>query len=873
MPTPPVSNLLLWFSADQGVALDGSGRVASWDNRQSGLPSLSQPNSASRPVLVPDIFNGFPGIQFSDGTFLDAQGLGISGADFTLFVLGRTLSEQSPRSGPGASGRRFVFQQTLSRNIQGDTRPFLVAISVGSNGMALYELDLDDVPRAISLADMSVLCPLTVEYRESLPLASLCSQSFVQPSVVTGYQIGMGSGANNGFDGIVVELLLYQGTLSASDRGEVETYLQEKYLCCESSASSSDSSSSDSSDSSSSESSDSSDSSSSESSDSSSSDSSDSSSSSCDFVLPPDPTPVTEGLVAWYRSDINVAQNGNLVTVWGAVCDCLPDAVSIGGTPPLITDSMFGAYPGISFDSQQGLQIQGGELADDSFTMFVIGRATGERTDGGSGTDGQRLLFYQSGDGGNAWPSVSVGKQSIGVYEYGPGDSPRVNITTDAEVLCPLVTRYENKQLSVYLRGEIVYQDFSTPGYALHLAHFIGGTGDVSSGFIGTLAEIIFYNRALSDTERQQVESYLQTRYGCLPTSSDSSESSSSESSDSSDSSSSDSSDSSSSDSSESESSEQSDDSSDSSSPAEIKRDEDQIDGNWQSVAGELARALPGQKINLRLELASGPAPTDLQWILPSKVFKDYTANAANGELIPIGTNDLNQEVVSFYWADSGTKVVKVKYKHEGVPGESEVTIEVAKPTTSLTATGSETTVGTIDNSPGPYLYVLGVNFTGTVSVPAQFGVGKWAFMQLVTMNCSAKADSSQDDPSVRQDGGTYYDGISYPYAGEVPFDTGTTHGAEDLPNFPLRTNYRQYAVHFPFTMYLMFTPPGSASKPVPLVKLPWSWEDAAIYDPEADPLSPWKKDPLNGVQVETSSETSAHPTWTDSAQNHTGWN
>lgn len=63
-PSPPTSNLPLWFSADQGVALDGSGRIASWGNRQSGRPSLSQPNSDSRPVLVSGVFNDFPGIQF-----------------------------------------------------------------------------------------------------------------------------------------------------------------------------------------------------------------------------------------------------------------------------------------------------------------------------------------------------------------------------------------------------------------------------------------------------------------------------------------------------------------------------------------------------------------------------------------------------------------------------------------------------------------------------------------------------------------------------------------------------------------------------------------------------------------------------------------
>ncbi|MEO6753784.1 MAG: hypothetical protein ABIP85_18550 [Chthoniobacteraceae bacterium] len=286
-----------------------------------------------------------------------------------------------------------------------------------------------------------------------------------------------------------------------------------------------------------------------------------------------------------------------------------------------------------------------------------------------------------------------------------------------------------------------------------------------------------------------------------------------------------------------------------------------------------MAKALPGQKINLRLELLSGPPPTDIQWILPSNVFKDYLTNATTGELTQIGADDLKGESVSFYWADSGTKIVKVKYKHEGVAQQSSVTIEVEKPTASLSATGSDTLIGVIDRSPGPYLYALGVNFTGTVSVPAQYGVGKWAFAQLVTLNCSAKLDSSQDDPSVKQNGGSYCDGTVHPYVGEGPFDTGSIHDKLDQPRLPLRTTYHKYNASFSFEMYTMFTPPGAALKSIPLLALQSSWEDAAIYVFDQDSLSLCNKVPLNGVQVDSSSETNTHPTWTDSAQNNAGWN
>lgn len=360
--------------------------------------------------------------------------------------------------------------------------------------------------------------------------------------------------------------------------------------------------------------------------------------------------------------------------------------------------------------------------------------------------------------------------------------------------------------------------------------------------------------------------------------SSSSSESDDFSSSESRDSSSSENGDSSSSESDDSSDSSESSDSSDSSSgsscsstEAEIKRDEDEVNDDWKTIEGQLAKALPGQKINLRIELPESSTGSDFQWTLPDKVFKDYTAVTAKGELKPMEANDLNQQEVYFYWADSGSKAVKVKYKEDGVDREMEVTIEVEKPTATLEATQSASVIdwGGYDNNRSiRHLHVEGVTFTGSVSVSDDWGTGKWSFVQLVTPKCSAKADPSQDDPSVSQDGGTYFDGGPYPYAGT--FDLGATDTAFDNPNHPLRS-YMQYKADMSFQMYIMFTPPGSESKEVPLLRLPWSWIDAAIYNDE-DPFNPWKKlenqrDPA--VEIGTATEDNVHPVWTDSSDNH----
>ena len=314
-------------------------------------------------------------------------------------------------------------------------------------------------------------------------------------------------------------------------------------------------------------------------------------------------------------------------------------------------------------------------------------------------------------------------------------------------------------------------------------------------------------------------------------------------------------------------------------------RDEDEVNDDWKPIEGQLAKALPGQKINLRLELAEGETSADFEWILPGTVFRDFTGTKAAGHLNPIEASDLNQQEVYFYWADCGSKTVRVKYKVEGMNRESEVTIEVAKPTATLTATttGNASVIGPRpDVNDISNLYVEEISFTGSVNTAAEFGPGGISsFVQLVTMNSSRRLDPSQDDPTDKLDGGTYYDGGDYPYYGNT-FGVGVTGKTSDDPGIPLRTSlpviegYRMYTADYTFSMYLMFTPPGNASRQVPLLKLPWSWNDSAIYDDDAiDVTSPWKRAPDQrepAIEVGTSSEETVHPRWNDSSDNHKGW-
>ena len=314
----------------------------------------------------------------------------------------------------------------------------------------------------------------------------------------------------------------------------------------------------------------------------------------------------------------------------------------------------------------------------------------------------------------------------------------------------------------------------------------------------------------------------------------------------------------------------------------QILRDEDELDGDWQPIDGQLAKALPGQKINLRLELPEGKSGTDFQWNLPGTVFKDFTGIKEKGELKPMLGDDLNRQEVSFYWAESGVRVVRVTYTEGGMDRKLTVTIDVAKPTATLSAElasdssqiGPRPDVNAIDN-----LFIERITFKGFVNIPGDFGETEntnWSFVQLATLNCSRRIEPSADQATDAQDGGTYFDGGNYPYAGNS-FQIGMNGETYDDPGVPLVTSYPldpsygRYTADLTFIMYIMFTPPGYASRQVPLLKLPWSWSDAVDFYGNGI-TGHWERAPEQrnpAVQIEAVSEDHVHPLWQDSSDNH----
>ncbi len=313
----------------------------------------------------------------------------------------------------------------------------------------------------------------------------------------------------------------------------------------------------------------------------------------------------------------------------------------------------------------------------------------------------------------------------------------------------------------------------------------------------------------------------------------------------------------------------------------------------WRLIEGDIAKALPGQKMNLRLEdkylTTYGPGGVTLDtfsWTVPDKAFKDYvcvyTAEDADtsGTLTLLAAGDLNQQEAHFYWADSGTKSLQVGYQvrlNGAVAGQQSaygvINIENVV-STFPPAIGKE--IVTLQPGTGAKVFGLfsptggtpGIRFIGCVTTPAGYETGKWNWVQLVKskrqfQNTTGTTTSSGDCTAFKLD--TYYPYCPFPsvlntfaynyFAANGVVQNDPAFG--DTPQEPLE-NRTHVTIDDIFEIYLMFKPAGTSSRYVPLRKADWRWggvvSSADNWAAVTGAMAP---------ATVASSECSDHPQWT----------
>lgn len=314
-----------------------------------------------------------------------------------------------------------------------------------------------------------------------------------------------------------------------------------------------------------------------------------------------------------------------------------------------------------------------------------------------------------------------------------------------------------------------------------------------------------------------------------------------------------------------------------------LQRDEDVIDNNWEPIAGQIAKALPGQKINLRIDptvLGYGFSFSDPLWSAPSKSFKDYRAGQNEAVLTLLNQDDLNQDTASFYFGTPGSKEVTVAFKINDESFELKAPLQVDAPIAAFArVVGSIKKITDIFGNERIGLYeqypytheddiYYGINCFGSVILPSEGDEGHWNWVQTVTPNVTLV--DKQNITMVLTDNGQFGVDGRYPAAplptGDHPGNAGShVTGAPsspsnqfgDSPSVGL-TDFKSFTFAAELTTYLMFLPDGEESRYVPLKSMNWDLDFSASLN--LNTLQ-WNIDSSN-ANAEEPHEEQEHPIW-----------
>jgi hypothetical protein len=221
--------------------------------------------------------------------------------------------------------------------------------------------------------------------------------------------------------------------------------------------------------------------------------------------------PVTSGLVTHLEADQGVTTSGGSVTEW-ADQSSTGIYLSAAGDPQLQSNALNG-QPAISLDGNGDKLVRTGDLSGlpsgaQNRTMFVVTKYDNANDWAGTafGNGANNQAFGLTVKGGSGALTVQGWGNDLVSGTQGTGDGW---LSQSAVVANDQVTHYQNG--SLIDSGSKTYDTtLDAPSSKFVIGEEIAGNGynDME------IAAVIVYDRALSDSERQQVEQYLADKYG-----------------------------------------------------------------------------------------------------------------------------------------------------------------------------------------------------------------------------------------------------------------------------------------------------------------------------------------------------------------------
>jgi len=298
--------------------------------------------------------------------------------------------------------------------------------------------------------------------------------------------------------------------------------------------------------------------------------------------------------------------------------------------------------------------------------------------------------------------------------------------------------------------------------------------------------------------------------------------------------------------------------------PIEIKRDIAGGEVRWEPLTGRAAKALPGQKISLKLELPPGITASDYHWS-SSNWFKDYPEPTHNrGEKVPFEASDLTGEQMHYYWSGTGIKTVTVNCLINGERVFIQRNIDVVKPACTFDANQDPTVVG-----PG-WPYRGKCSFNAEVDkLPATFSEGgKWMFLQMVSTALLITPTAGPPNKCNEYDGEWCLDtraewAPTVNCAGTSKVSDGTPQSFSDNPNGGANETIGTEQYDDDFRTYVMFKSNEPEARWVPLKVIEWDMGfTSAVTGSFGSEEQQYTSSYPQASRTLTGAETTLHPEW-----------
>jgi len=211
----------------------------------------------------------------------------------------------------------------------------------------------------------------------------------------------------------------------------------------------------------------------------------------------------SSGLHLWLRADAGVTQSGGLVSSWLDQSSNGRNAtMTVTRRQPALISVALNGQPVLRFNGAQSMYLSSVSQPT-LFSVFIVGKNS-------LTSESYSMILGPGGNSPNDQLRWDNGSRALFVTQ--DAGTVITSAIGNTRVYHALSASYDGSTMTFYRDGNVT----SSSSFSTTSPWTIASVGSWYSTYFmtGDLAEVIIYDRALSQTERATVNSYLRTKYG-----------------------------------------------------------------------------------------------------------------------------------------------------------------------------------------------------------------------------------------------------------------------------------------------------------------------------------------------------------------------